>query len=468
MKQVSKEIPDSIFGFRLIEEILKALEEEGIDYCVLRNSDGILGKFPSGDVDVLVNGGMSTFRKIQNTIYRLQSDFGFIIYASGNHANVSKNIYLSTMVGGDLYTINLEFFNQVFVYQYRKIKNKKFTYLDTKKILKTKIKKNAIFSSSKDFEIVHKVVDSLFNDKSAYFTWLNDEIKKASSEETFMEISLNTLGEHAANDLVNVNWALEEPHLRDDLKRSILEFLKDKRKLSFFSDLTRDFFSLFQHIKQYLYCRGLFCLVLGTDGSGKTSVCDSISKRRKRSFNKIHRIHLGNRPIFLPSWRGEKISNAENQAIEQVHKNFHEYDLGPKSHSFYQSFRFVYITMDFILHYWLVMRPLLGKGDMILTERYFTDYIIIPERYFPLVPKWLKKLCYRLVPKPHVTIHLSTEMAEIMKRKKELSRHLIEYEIKQFKKYSIANNHTVISNSGDIVKAIDGIERIIFNRKVPR
>ncbi|MDB4248794.1 low temperature viability 1 family protein [Amylibacter sp.] len=56
MKKASKDIPDSIFGFQLIEEILQALEDEGIDYWVLRNSDGILGKFPSGDVDVLVNG----------------------------------------------------------------------------------------------------------------------------------------------------------------------------------------------------------------------------------------------------------------------------------------------------------------------------------------------------------------------------------------------------------------------------
>jgi len=467
MKQ-TKLIPDSIFGFQLIEEILQTLGDEGIDYCVLRNSDGILGKFPSGDVDVLVSGGMSTFRKIHNVIHHLQSDFGFVIYARNNHANVSTNIYLSTMVGGGLYTINLEFFNQVFVYQYRKIKSKKFTYLNTKKILQTKKKKNAIFSSSKDFEIVHKVVDSLFNDKSAYFTWLNNEIKKNSSEDTFREISLETLGDRAANDLVDVNWASEEPYQRDDLKRSIFEFLKEKRKLPFFSDLTRDFFSLFQHIKQYLYCKGLFCLVLGTDGSGKTTVCDSISQRRNRSFNKIHRIHLGNRPILLPSWRGEKISNAENQVIDQVHKNFHEYDLGPKSHSIYQSFRFMYTTADFILHYWLVMRPLLGRGDLILTERYFTDYIIIPERYFPLVPKWLKILCYRLVPKPHITIHLSTEMTEIVARKKELSLHLLEHEIDQFKKYSMANHFTVISNSGDIAKAIDGIEKIIFSREVLR
>ena len=150
MKQ-TKLIPDSIFGFQLIEEILQTLGDEGIDYCVLRNSDGILGKFPSGDVDVLVNGGMSTFRKIHNIIHHLQSDFGFVIYARNNHANVSTNIYLSTMVGGGLYTINLEFFNQVFVYQYRKIKNKKFAYLNTKKNSPNKDKKECYFFIEQGF-----------------------------------------------------------------------------------------------------------------------------------------------------------------------------------------------------------------------------------------------------------------------------------------------------------------------------
>ncbi|MDB4248793.1 hypothetical protein N9854_04100 [Amylibacter sp.] len=59
----------------------------------------------------------------------------------------------------------------------------------------------------------------------------------------------------------------------------------------------------------------------------------------------------------------------------------------------------------------------------------------------------------------------STEMTEIVVRKKELSLHLSEHEIEQFKKLSMANHVTVISNSGNIAKATDGIERIKFNRE---
>ena len=458
------EIPHSLYGFNLIERILQALERAGVIYCVLRNSSEICEKFPSGDVDILVDNSLTTFYRIKKIIYELQNDFGFIVYASGNHANVSRNVYLATKVAGEIHTVNLEFFNQVFVYEYRALKNIKYAYLDSKKILKNRIRKNIFFSSSVEYEFVHKVVDSLFNDKKTYFPWLDGTYDSLSKQKHFQEVALETLGKNATKKLRDISWVSQDQFMLNELKQEIFQHLKAYKRLPLALAFKRDLFSIFQHVKQYFYYNGLFCLVLGTDGSGKTSICDTVSSRRQRSYNKIHRIHLGNRPILLGSLRGEKINNPSNQINEKLHNNFHEYDLGPKKISLYQSLRLIYISVDFMLHYWCVIRPLLARGDMFLTERYFTDYVVVPERYFPSTPRWLKRLCFRFIPKPDVTVYISTGREQILARKIELPSVLLDHEIRQFEKYTVAEALPIISNSGDIGEAVDQLEAIIFTK----
>ena len=201
---------------------------------------------------------------------------------------------------------------------------------------------------------------------------------------------------------------------------------------------------------------------MGTDGSGKTKVCDTLSQTRKRSFNKINRIHLGNRPITLPSLRGVKINNSQNQLMDESIRNYHNYKLDIKRINLYQSLRFIYITLDYFLHYYLVIRPLLSRGDLIITERYFTDYVVIPERYFPLVPNWLKSFCYIFVPKPDLIIHLSVGIDQICARKKELPRHLIKYELVRFDSYIKQNSYATVDNTSDIHKTISNVEKLIY------
>ena len=465
MQQYGESIPESVFGFHLIEKILQALDSDGIHYCVLRNSDSILGSFPAGDVDILVAKGILNLRRIYNKITSLQRTFGFSIYAKGSHANVRKNLYLSTIVNDKLYTINLEFFNEIFVYEYKYFKSKKYNYLDTKSILRDRIKNGVIYAASAENELVHKVVDAIFNKKSQHFEWLKVQIDNNLENKEFRQIAEEAIGKSATNKMINTSWLSEHNELIDDLEITIFRHIKKYKKFPFISDFIRDFWSIFQHAKQYVSPGGMFCFIAGTDGSGKTAVSDGISRDRARSFNKVHRVHLGNRPISLPSYAGKRIDHPSNQLDHESSVNFHEYKLNNKRINIYQLCRFIYITFDYILHYYLVIRPLISRGDMFLTERYFTDYVIVPERYFPFVPKWLKNLCYVFIPKPDVIIHLSVDIDLVSIRKKELPYHLIEYEISRFHKFVKQNKCWQVSNSGELNEAIETVEKIIFSDK---
>ena len=461
-------VPVSRHGFHLIEKVLEELEQVGIAYCVMRNHQEILGSFPSGDVDILVTDKPRTFQRIKRLIDGLQESFGFSVYATGNHANVSRNIYLATSVDDVYYTINLEFFNQLFVYEHRSIKSKKYAYLDTNDVLKDRVKQGAIYSSSIHHEFVHKIVDSLFNHKPKYYSWLNREYSKIVNinKAPLNDACNQVLGNKAAEVVQSFDWLSDDKAKHQNLMDEILLFLKRNRELSFLKNLKRDLASLYQHTAQYVNPNGCFLLVLGTDGSGKTSICDAIESNRSRGFNKIHRIHLGNRPILLGSLKGQKISDPCNQLARSAKPNFHNYNLADDNISIYQSMRLIYTALDFVLHYWLVLRPFLARGDMILTERYFTDYVVIPERYFPSAPKWLKKLCYKFIPKPDVTVHISVSKEQIRERKLELPELLLDHELKQFKQYSEANCLPLVSNSGSFKNAVQHLEKIIFCRRV--
>lgn len=459
------QIPFSKFGFRLIEEILSGIEKSSINYCVMRNATSIVNAFPAGDVDILIERGCEQLRNIEAIIYLMQGTHGFRVYATARHANVSRNYYISTQVNGQIHTINLEFFNEIFVYEERKFVSKKYNYLDTSDVLLSRTKAGAFYKCNALYEFTFKAVDTLFNNKTKNYAWLDKNIGEVRQDARCQEIFERTIGENATKILLEFNWTFSSERARHSLKTTTMSFLKENHGFPLISGLSRDVWSATQHVIQYLFPGGVFCYVMGTDGSGKTTLCDEFGTKRSRSFNKVHRIHLGNRPILLPSLRGEKGLGDRNQLPQVSSVNSHNYQRTKSVFSIYQTLRFLYNTLDYVLHYFLVLRWRLARGDIIITERYFSDYLVVPERYFPRVPLWIKKWCSILVPRANIEIHVEITTEEIVRRKQELPVDLIEFEIDRYRNHVLKSNIPQISNSGALSDTCANLEKVIFGRK---
>lgn len=158
---------------------------------------------------------------------------------------------------------------------------------------------------------------------------------------------------------------------------------------------------------------GLFVVVLGPDGSGKSTISNLILFRLNRAFRRTWRFHW--RPNLLPKLRRGLIAgDAEGASIE-----------APSGISKYRGVvslaRFFYYWLDFVLGYWLVIYPRKAQTTLIIGERYFPDVLVHPQRYGFAVPNWLMRAAARLVPSPDLLILLSDDPAVIYARKPELS-----------------------------------------------
>lgn len=168
---------------------------------------------------------------------------------------------------------------------------------------------------------------------------------------------------------------------------------------------------------------GLFVVIIGPDGSGKSTVSASVLLQLARAFRATWRFHW--RPGLLP-----KLSRSNLQPVAPAASS------APAEASKYRGvvslLRFLYYWLDFVLGYWLVVYPRRAQTTLVVGERYFPDVLVHPERYGFTVPRWLMRLAACWVPSPDLLIVLKDDPAAIFARKGELSPAMIASQIEAY------------------------------------
>ncbi|MDH5570719.1 MAG: hypothetical protein OEY89_03075 [Gammaproteobacteria bacterium] len=198
--------------------------------------------------------------------------------------------------------------------------------------------------------------------------------------------------------------------------------------------------SFSRKIKRFIYPTGLFIVIVGPDGCGKSTINTGATKSLERAFRKTWSFHW--RPGLLPKL-GKKSSNS----------NFS--DNSPNQKSKYKGaisyLRFIYYWLDFILGYWLIVYPKKAQTTFIISERYYLDILVHPERYGFSCPQWFIKLFGLFVPKPDLVFLLSADPQKIHDRKPELPVDVIAEQIKQYSDViSSWGDSSIIDTSQDI------------------
>ena len=162
--------------------------------------------------------------------------------------------------------------------------------------------------------------------------------------------------------------------------------------------------------RRFLKPTGLFVVVLGPDGSGKSTVSSLVLGNLERAFRRTRKFHW--RPGLL-----RKLGRiAKPVAMEPAI---------PSQASKYRGFvslaRFIYYWLDFVIGYWVVIYPAMARTGLVIGERYFLDVLVTPARYGFAVPRPLMRATARLVPSPDLVILLKGEPEAIHLRKPELT-----------------------------------------------
>jgi thymidylate kinase len=166
--------------------------------------------------------------------------------------------------------------------------------------------------------------------------------------------------------------------------------------------------------REYVKPNGVMVAVIGPDGSGKGTLIDAARHFLSGPVDFPTRAyHL--RPGLLPSLASLLLGRRDDGApVSNPHA-------GKPNGLTFSLLRLSYYTLDYVIGYWLVVRPYLGRKCIaVIFDRYFYDYLIDPVRLRISLPQWAVRVFAVLVPKPDLVTLLSASPEVIYSRKPEL------------------------------------------------
>ena len=204
--------------------------------------------------------------------------------------------------------------------------------------------------------------------------------------------------------------------------------------------------------------KGLFLVIIGPDGSGKTTVAEAIISFWEETFHKVPFYIHGDFSV-LPRLKIlrillAKISGRKLPPDTDYTKKHSGAKIVP--HSLYKSLLYLsYYFWDYILGHFKI---LIAKGSnrLVIADRYFYDYFFL--RGNMKLPHWLLRLLSCFIPKPDLTVFLDADAEIIYARKNELTIDEIERQqailgkIKWLPNFIIIDTHNGISQTVEQVK----------------
>lgn len=165
---------------------------------------------------------------------------------------------------------------------------------------------------------------------------------------------------------------------------------------------------LFQGMRAWLRPNGLFCVVLGPDGVGKSTTIQQLQSELEA--------FLG--PCTKRRWRPGIIKSVTPDTGNRV----------PHAKavrgSVMSTLFILTLVLDFTIGYALSTYPAMARSEAVIFDRYFHDLLIDPKRYRYAGPKWLPQLLSKFIPpRKALFIILDAEEEVILSRKQELPIH---------------------------------------------
>lgn len=216
------------------------------------------------------------------------------------------------------------------------------------------------------------------------------------------------------------------------------------------------------HLQRIWRPPGVSVAVLGTDGSGKSTIIEGIRSPLERALHtRMLYGHL--RPNLLPSL-ARLLGRPESEGpVTDPH--------GSKPSGFGGSLlRITYYSIDYILGYWFKVFPLLVKRPTIwVFDRYFYDYLIDPRRSRVSLPKWIVKLCSVFIPRADIILCLGAEPEIVHARKPEIPIREVRRQVGQLKEFCVKEPRAVWISTGCTIKeSIDQALEAIIRRMASR
>jgi thymidylate kinase len=158
--------------------------------------------------------------------------------------------------------------------------------------------------------------------------------------------------------------------------------------------------------KQNCHRRGLWVVLLGPDGVGKSAVIARLASGLAMGFTGCGTYHL--RPALFRR-RREPVTNFDPHGQ-------------PARGTLISVFKLAYLLVANWLSYLMVVRPELARGQLVLFDRYFPDCLVDPRRYrLPQLCRSVAEVIARSAPRPDLYLVLDAPASVLQERKCEVT-----------------------------------------------
>jgi thymidylate kinase len=187
--------------------------------------------------------------------------------------------------------------------------------------------------------------------------------------------------------------------------------------------------------------RGSILAVVGPDGVGKSTFIALLQSELTRvlSVNAESVIVEHFRPNVLPNIK-KAFSGKDYDPTREEFTSPHR----AKPASLPSSLlRLSYYWLDYVIGYWLSIRPRCVDGKFYIFDRYFYDFVVDPFRSRVKLPDWLRLLFLRATPEPDTVFFLHCDATTVFQRKQELTMPEIERQLDVYQSLARKNKRFV-------------------------
>lgn len=177
--------------------------------------------------------------------------------------------------------------------------------------------------------------------------------------------------------------------------------------------------------------QGCFVVVVGPDGSGKTSIAQGILE-----------VHEGRYFHFRPPYRAREMARRPSPQAPPSTK-----DPGWTFPPF-GWLRLMRNAVTAWIGYLTAIRPTVSRGELVVADRWLYGYMVQPRPLRYGGPEWLARLTIAMLPTPDVVINLTAPVDVIHARKSELSKEEIEHELQKWENLPARRMVTVDTSEG--------------------
>ncbi|MCX7722080.1 MAG: thymidylate kinase [Verrucomicrobiae bacterium] len=380
---------------RLISAVFDAWANAGVHFLVLRNYEG-LPQTTTNDIDVLV--AKPHLALAEQVLVATAAEQDFYLVNRAEFVPVSMhfaNPETTEQVHFDLF-VDLRWHCFEFIraedFLNRKVQRGNFWVPHPADEACTNLLGNLIYKGRVREKYKRGVVAALR---------VHTNAARALLAESYGEKRAQTIVRLAAQE----KWA-ELEAMAKQLRRALVLRLFTRRPVQTIRAVCADAARFF---RRTLHPAGFMVIVLGPDGSGKSTIAPAILQGLTGTFYAAKSVHY--------HWKPKLLRRARRDA-ELISTDPH----GKPPRNLLLSLVFFGLHWaEFVLGAVAKIYPALFRGGLVLVERYYHDFFVDQARYRLRVPKLLVRLGLVFVKKPDLVLVLDAPVETLRARKQEVS-----------------------------------------------